>query len=321
MSNGRMIDERGWTRRGEDYVLARLLEWIDVEGKDGTLPNLGEFMELGDIKMTADDLQGWVSTLRHRGLIYVHESMGGITLSSANPTDAGTQAVRAWRAARENRRDRVVACRDALLDWFYEEKRAGAHFPVTDHFRLDVRGHFFADPFTEREVTEAGEHLLELGLIKAVGSFGNRAVKANITAAGEEVVEDHASSLAAWRKAASQAGGGGTHFNTNFNGPVSGQVGIGRNVTQTQSQGIDPTTLLAILDDIREAMAAAEPPDQAYITTYINLIQVEATGPDPDRAAIAHGAGRLERVAAKVGNTALTSSVSALITYLATFLT
>lgn len=68
---------------------------------------------------------------------------------------------------------------------------------------------------------------------------------------------------------------------TSFNAPVSGQVGIGQ-VSQTQNVGVDPVALMALLADVRASATALDPGDQAYAGTYVDVIQAEASGGDPN---------------------------------------
>lgn len=120
---------------------------------------------------------------------------------------------------------------------------------------------------------------------------------AQLTSDGEDVVENYDGSLTAW--VAGQRSGG-QQFVTHFNTPVSGQVGIGQTVTQTQHQGFDDAeTLLRLVEDVREAASTVEPADQAYLLTYLDLVQAEATSEEPNRELMRRAGDRLKGIAGK----------------------
>jgi hypothetical protein len=240
--------------------------------------------------------------------------MGGVRSWHATLTDRGITAVRARRERRGDPKARAIAARSALLDWFYLQKRNGGHFPVTEDVLKDPRGHFEGDPFTAQEVSDAGGYIKDKGLIKAIGAAGYPVLRGEIEPLGEDVVENHGGSITAWLTAQAT---GGQQFVTHFNAEVSGQVGIGSHVTQTQTQGFDAATLMALVEDVRQSATDVDPAHQQYLLTYLDVIQAEATNPEPDTGVIRSGGDRLKQIAGKVGNAGLTASVSALVQFIA----
>lgn len=307
------MTERGWTSSREVALQGALLDWVYEASKGDRTPALGTFTD-ETTGVDKEALDGLVAALRSRDLITLNKRGGGPSSSTAYLTSAGRAAVRTRHERRSNTKARAIAAREALLDWYYEQKRRGGHFPVVDAFLEDVRGSFEGDPFTEKELDDAAGHLKDRGLLKAIGSAERAVLRAEITVEGEDVVENYDGSLAAWGNAQRS---GGQQFVTHFNAPVSGQVGIGENVTQTQHQGFDADTLLRLVEDVREAATAVEPAEQAYLLTYLDLVQAEATNEEPNRELMRGAGDRLKVIAAKAGNAGLSASVTTLVGFIA----
>jgi hypothetical protein len=301
--------DRGWTASREELLQGTLLDWVYGTTKGNTVPRLGTFMD-DTPDVDQDTLHGLVAALESRGLIQLNRGMG-ITASGAHLTAHGRTIVRQRQEPRSNVKERVAAAREALLDWFYEQKRVGTHFPITERLLDDPRGHFEGDPFTPHEVEHAAKHLSDRSLIKGAGNAG--LLRAEITTDGEDVVENYDGSLTGC--AASQRSGG-SQFVTHFNGPVTGQVGIGEQVTQTQHQGFNVEAVLRLIDDARDAAADVAPAEQALVFTYLDVLQAEVSAPDPNPVMVKGTGDRLKAIAAKAGNAGLSASVSTLVTFL-----
>lgn len=315
-----MVSSQGWTASRDELLQINLLDWSYDNSRDGTLPDLGTYL---DEHEGADDesTEAAMNALASARLVDTVITMGGLRNWGLAPSAEGSTALRARRDRRQNKSARAVAAREALLDWFYEQQRDGVHFAITTNVLNDPRGHFEGDPFTDQEIDDASAFLLDKGLVKSAGaSWGAAVLRGEITPLGEEVVENHEGSIRAWSSA--QNGGGAPQFVTHFNAPVSGQVGIGNSVTQTQTttSGIDTTTLLALLADVREAASEIRESDRAYLLSYVDVIQAEATSPEPDPTMLERSGGRVKQLAAKVGDAGLSASVGALVGYIATAL-
>jgi hypothetical protein len=154
-------------------------------------------------------------------------------------------------------------------------------------------------------------------LIEGITTAEIPVARAQVAPAGEDVVEHHDGSLAAW---AASRGGTASQYVTHFNAPVSGQVGIGDTVNQTQHQGFDAGTVLRLIEDVREAADAVPAADQAHMAAYLTVIEAEVTKADPDQALLQGIGGRLKQIAGKAGDAGLTASVTALVTFLAKML-
>lgn len=309
------MNERGWTRSRDELLHDKILEWITTHSVGGLIPDLQGFLDTNR-EVTPDEVEAVVRTLEDEGLADVARTLGGIGSTAAAPTARGAALMRRIRDRRTDRRARAIAAREALLDWLYQQKRQGVAFPITTNVLLDPRGHFDGDPFTEDEISDAGTHLRDKDLLKASGAAGFPVLRAEITTTGEEVVETHDASLTAWQQ---NRGSNGQQFVTHFNGPVSGQVGIGTQVTQTQNNGgLDPAAVKSLLDDLRDAVDTEdiEPADKARILSYADVIQAEVTEAEPDKTLVEASAGRLRGLSSKIGNQVLTLSIGALLKYL-----
>ncbi len=106
-----------------------------------------------------DTLEALVAGAAQQGPINVTKTMGGVRSWHASLTDRGLTEVRNRRERRGDAKLRAIAARQALLDWFYFQKRNGGHFPVTEGVLNDPRGHFEGAPFTSQEASDAGGYL------------------------------------------------------------------------------------------------------------------------------------------------------------------
>lgn len=103
---------------------------------------------------------------------------------------------------------------------------------------------------------------------------------------GRACVEQYDGSVVAWERR-TQGDGGDTHFNTHFHGDASGQFGFAAgNVEQTQHQGSSALEqhLQQLLDSVRQAAEAVDHPEAPRVLAYIDAIQAEAAGAEPDPA-------------------------------------
>jgi hypothetical protein len=118
-----------WTRGESDLQRIRFLDWVYDNTRGGTLPSGRTYMEetgIGDAT-----LEALVAHASERGLLQVHGGggMGGPGASSVRLTDAGVTEVLERRERRQDRRARTAACRDAVLDWMYEQRLIGTNNP------------------------------------------------------------------------------------------------------------------------------------------------------------------------------------------------
>jgi hypothetical protein len=302
------FSERGWTSSRGVLTQIWLLEWIDDSSRDGYLPSITDFQSVRPV--TEDDLADAAGALETAGLIEVHAGMGGLSSSSARTTGLGHLEVMRLREGRADQRRRRVAVRDALLDWFYEQKNSGAHFPVLDDFAGSTRAHLDGETFTKSEIDAAAERRKAWDYIKALGSWGSPVDRAEIASPGADVVEDFDGSITAAKAAATR----GPTIVTHFNGPVTGMVGIGE-VTQTQNAGMDLPGLAKLLDDVRMQAQALPAGDQAIALTFADTIEAEFTAADPDPGIVQKMFQRLQAVAHLVGNDGFTGAVEAAVAF------
>ncbi len=281
------------------------------------LRSVGEPSEYVDLKPLLDEVEtteqviGQVcDTLETEGLIKAAYD-GGSLIPAAMLTGPGAAEADRRAQRRDDPQQRAFACRNALVCWLQRERLRGNKFPVITGFREQPANWFEGYPLEAKEVQDATLYLRDKGLVAGTGSSGGGIPRPTLTDKGVDCAEQYDCSVSAYLRA--QQGGGGAQFTTNFNAPVSGQVGIGQTVHQTQSQGLDVGALLPLLQAVREATADIPETDAQYVSTYVDVIQAEATTDAPNPEVIRHSTGRLEQFAQRAGSSALTAAITALV--------
>lgn len=302
--------ERGWSASEDEVLSVRVLTWAHEKADGRTTPILGSFLPEDASNEEARHLVDLAQVMADNGLVRIGGRLAGPIASSIDVTAAGLDELRRHAETAGNPKARAVGCREALLDWLYVQKRAGAHMPNVDGFLQDPRSWFHGSQFTDQEVQDAGEHLAHRAFIGTTGALGRPVIRALIEALGEQVVEEFDGSLARWSAAERR---GGSQFVTHFHGDVTGQVGVGESVVQTQNNGIDGELVARLLNEVREAALRLPIGDQAYFLTYVDVLQAEASTPSPDRSLLQGSLDRLKALSAKAGDAALSGAVGALI--------
>ncbi len=189
-----MID-RGWSADPAVVLRYRVVGWLaDYQREQpGRIPSNGDVAEAlgvdsGTVGLVTD-------LLASDGLCWVGSGFRTVSLP-VKPESGLTGLASKWAAARASRKERRTACRDALLDWLYEQTDEVAD--VTP-FLTDVRAHFFGDQFTEAEANEAVTYLDEVGLATGVPvAESDSLLHPTVTADGKTCVERCDSSVGAW---------------------------------------------------------------------------------------------------------------------------
>jgi hypothetical protein len=310
-----VMHTRGWTSSHDELHRIKFLDWLYDNSRDGQAPSVGNFKgsPYAPGGIDNDALQAIIKACETAGLLRLHEVLAGVLASSATLTNLGTTEVRQRHERRDDLTQQSIACRDALVSWLYDRYLHGMESPDVPMFLNDPRGHFEGKRFDQRVVERATLFLRDKGIISGEGAWGGGVVRPKLTAAGIDCAEQYDSSVRDYLRAQH---GGGAHFTTHFHGEVSGQVGVGANVTQTQHQGIDPGTLQRLLEDVREAAEQVDRDQAQYLLTYADTIQAEVTTESPDADVIRGSGNRLKQIAGKVGDAGLTASVAALVQFL-----
>lgn len=218
----------------------------------------------------------------------------------------GSALVQQRRERRSNRKLRAVACRDALLDWCYEENH-----PNLDDFDINVRSHFEGDPFTLEEFHSASRDLKDKGLINGTGAMGAGVIRPQITATGKTVVESYNSSISEWENRSSTP----TPTNTfNFQGSTfSGQMSVGDGNQMNQTTGTSTSELAELVQAVLSAAEGTE--QQPKVNNLIAQLQLEAAEDEPDPVIVSKTLDRLENVATQSASGALVEATKQLIDF------
>ncbi|MFB7619868.1 hypothetical protein [Kitasatospora sp. NPDC056181] len=266
-------------------LLQNPVEW--VYDQNGNTP-------LGDVSLTpfADD-HGLASDqafqiLRHckqAGLL--NDRFCSLGEAVADITPAGIAWVEARRRRQEDPAGRAAAARSGLLTWLWRRKHDGTRMPTLAGILEAPQSLFEGIRLTGTEIDRAAGYLTAKGLIKgtarAIGMAGP--LRAEITAEGEDCVENYDADLAAYER---RNNGGAT---TNFHiGTNTGNIAANsREVTQTATtnQGINPSELVLLARSLRQAAPVLGLPESdveefADIATRIEN-EASTDTPDPGR--------------------------------------
>ncbi|MET8263168.1 hypothetical protein ABZU92_04140 [Micromonospora arida] len=213
----------------------QLMDW--VYGKaNGTSTEIVPIMEFAE--SVGLDLDGAYTLLwycRDEGLLSDKGSRMG------NPcgilTAYGIADVRERRRRRADPALRTRACRSGLLNWFYRQRIAQVHMPITEEFGKDEGSTWEGLRFTDVEIQDAAEYLSAKGLIEGRGAAELCGpLHAEITTDGIDCVTDWEGNVADYLR--DQKGYGPTiNHGPVFHGPSQGgQFAWGnRDVTQQQN--------------------------------------------------------------------------------------
>ena len=193
------MTERGWSADPNVVLRYRVVRWLADRSREdpGRIPSNEDIAEALGVDMKRVGLV--TALLASQGLCWLGSGMSTPSLPvKAEPGLVGLAAT--WAVARASRRERRVACRDALLDWLYEMP---GQVPDAAPFSADPRSSFFGEDFADQEISESLGHLLEIGLTEGISSWGGSVVRPQLTADGRICVERYDASVAAWQSRAS----------------------------------------------------------------------------------------------------------------------
>lgn len=311
-----MSRSQSWGLTPREVSQIRLLGWIYEQTAGDYASGIPGVREFADGEELAPKyVEHEARALEQQGLLrFGPTRVGG--LGTVYITDAGRRAVEERSQRRADPARRRQACRDAFLAWLDAQPRSNTEMVPVDGFLRDSRSVYEGERFDADEVDSATAYLLDHGMISGIEieELGGP-VRSSITQVGMDCMEA-SGSVADYINRDDLATG--PTFHTHFNAPVSGQVGVGTHINQTQHQGIDGTTLERLLADVRQAAESIDSDEASYLLAYVDTLRAEAVAEQPDPALIQGSSDRLKQIAAKVGNPALSASVSALTTSLLT---
>lgn len=294
---------RGWTNSQLELVKTQLLDLIEQRTADGRVPAAETYA--GHLTEDRQLLKTAAKSLSADGLLHIEPGLADALYATV--TTAGADLVQHRRELRSNKRARAAACRDALLDWCYDQES-----PTLDSFANDARAHFYGDPFTAKEFRDASLDLKSKGLISGTEAWGGGVVRPEITTKGKDVVERHESSIAAYESADRRPGPGTTTYN--FGGSnISGQVSLGDHNQLSQDNNASPSELTQLITAVLDA--AKEAGQQDRVGKLITQLQIEADEDEPEPTIMSTTLDRLENVAKVSGSAALVAATKQLITF------
>jgi hypothetical protein len=255
------MNDRGWGWDASQIRQARLAEYLAQQPADGFYP-IKEFYD-GLEDQDANNLTVVLSDLRsfeRRSLINLAESIGDIDGQDAHPLPAIRDVAADLRAKRDNRGQRRVECRDAMVHWLYSRDAIGPGpgMPATRAMLDDPRhGVWYAEPFTERDLDDAAAWLKEKGLVAGIETAQTRGpVRLYLTSDGMECAEQSDSDTTRYFQAQRQPGGGQV---VTFQGPATGVQIAGDQAHQTQNVGANADQLRTMIAGLADLVTALVP--------------------------------------------------------------
>ncbi|MFJ8444043.1 hypothetical protein [Kitasatospora griseola] len=280
---------------GVDVLQEQLIEWVHTQAQEAGDPlrgvDIGPFAEQHSLDL-AQALQ-LLFFCKEQGLLSDRGTTMGRAIAAITPFSATWMADRIRQ--REDHAARVAAARSGLLVWLWHRKHEGIHMPPIAGV-LDAPQSLFAGiRLTGYEMDRAAAHLQEKGMIKGVArAWGaDGPLRAEITAQGEDCVENYEADLAAYERRNNGASSTNFHIGTNTGNIAANN----REVTQTATtnQGINPSELVLLARSLRQAAPVLGLPesDAEEFTDIATRIENEASADNPDP-------GRLRRWGASI---------------------
>ncbi|MEU0962642.1 hypothetical protein ACIBSS_33625 [Micromonospora aurantiaca] len=269
----------------------QLMDWV-YDKANGTSTENVPIMEFAE--SVGLDLDGAYTLLwycRDEGML--SDKGSGMGNPCGMLTAYGIADVRERRRRRADPALRARACRSGLLNWFYRQRIAQVHMPITGEFSKDDGSLWEGLRFTDVEVQDAAEYLSAKGLITGIEVAELRGpVRAEITTDGIDCATDWKGKVADYLR--DQKGYGPTiNHGPVFHGvSQGGQFAWGNHdVTQQQNiaQQVSPEfqplaeAVLTILQQLPGY--GLTPQDQQDIETAANdvLAEVQQEQPEPGK--------------------------------------
>lgn len=294
----------GWTKDGAQLIAWQVLVWL-VQQPYGYTGDTAPFREANGI--SEENLLPAMRQLLSEGFTEPPELMVA-DQTWADVTNAGHVEAQRIKTAWSDRSARAIACREAVLDWLYENEVGPnpSHYPVTSDFIGDTRAYFLGDPFTESEVGRAAGFLKTQGLVDGFDTAQSAGlVRSQITAEGIRRVEEQSGRL--------YAPATPTQSFTNVVHGSVGQIAQGSHFQQAQTVGTDPEALRFALQAVAAAVEELGEDDRAAASRALATIEDEAADGFPEPGTVRRRMKRLQEIAERVGIAAFASAVGQLV--------
>lgn len=204
--------------------------------------------------------------LRDQELVLLDERFTGAWV--ARPTRAGRDAWTDFVARRGDPARRRAQTRNVYLHWVYAQTRDASHADA-DAF-LKAGKTYLGDPYTEKDLLEAGEWLAARGFIEGPGVDQRPdPVRPRTTAKGEDYVEQS-------RDVAEQESvAGSVNYNVRGNAQIAHQS---QHVIQVQSSDSVWEDTLALVAALEQMLPAVSPDARDQIARAATQLREEANG-------------------------------------------
>ncbi|WP_018788554.1 hypothetical protein [Micromonospora sp. CNB394] len=278
----------------------QLMDWV-YDKANGTSTENVPIMEFAE--SVGLDLDGAYTLLwycRDEGLL--RDNGSGMGNPCGILTAYGIADVRERRRRRADPVLRARVCRSGLLNWFYRQRIAQVHMPITEEFGKDDGSLWEGVRFTDVEIQDAAEYLSAKGLIKGIEVAELRGpVRAEITTDGVDCATDWDGNVADYLR--DQKGYGPTiNHGPVFHGASQGGQFAWGNRDVTQQQNIDQHVAPA-LQPLAEAVVTIlqQLPsygltlrDQQDIEAAANEVLAEVQQAQPEPGKLRRGAAMLK---------------------------
>jgi hypothetical protein len=189
------VTERGWSSDPSVTLRHRVVIWLAQHQRDkpGSIASNGDVAEA--LGQQGQNVAVVTDALASEGLCIVGPSMRTDS-APVQPAPGLDGLASRWLTSRSSKRERSVACRDAMLEWLYED---GHQASDVSPFLADQRAAFFGERFTRDEAVAAMDHLVEVGLVQGSAvAWGGSVLRPFLTAAGRTCAEQYDCRVSDW---------------------------------------------------------------------------------------------------------------------------
>ncbi|MEU4825101.1 hypothetical protein AB0H37_24785 [Actinomadura sp. NPDC023710] len=280
-----------------------LVEWVFAragEASDGRV-DISEFGK--DHHLDSPTTFTLLSQCKERGFLEDRHSSMGSPIASL--TSYGYDWMKARLLRQGDKVQRMIAARNGLLRWLWEQKQDGRGYPVVTNFLKTDEAKFEGAFLTEAEIDRAAASLTERGLIHGMRSSGRRGpVRAETTDEGDRCVEQYSGDVMGYEQAKHT---GGPTFN--FGGDNKGNVSAGDHNTMNSTvvEADTAAKVMGVVEQYRQAkpMISLPAEAEAEVVEIMEELEREANSDSPD-------VGRLRRGLQFVGAHLNTAAAGAL---------
>lgn len=152
------MEERGWGWTATEIRQAQLIEWLVPQSSSATYVCVKPFYDAqpGQEALTAAVVHDELWELDRLSLIDFAPGLGGIEQYDALATAQGRRFAEELQSRRADKRQRKVACRDAMVDWLHARDTTSLPQPARDEILHDPRwGTWLAEPFSTDDLDAA----------------------------------------------------------------------------------------------------------------------------------------------------------------------